>query len=80
MTEVNVTIDDVIKVNTEAGDTLLVTMPEHTASLPLKDLDEMMKAVGKTFDSLFARKEIQVIVVPYGMEVQLIKSSALEDK
>jgi hypothetical protein len=71
----NVTLQDVIKINTDEGDTLLVTLPEQSQQLPNIQLDNMFQRVGKAFEKTFADKDVKVVVVPYGMKVELIKSS-----
>ena len=76
----DVTIDDVIKINTDDGDTLLVEMPKTSTELPITALREMNERVAKSFESVFADKDVKIIVIPYGMKVQLIKSSNLQDK
>ena len=76
----NIQIEDVIKVNADEGDTLLVTLPEASEKLPTRVLDDMFQRVAKAFEQVFKDKDVKVIVVPYGMEVQLIKSSTIDDK
>jgi len=76
----DITIHDVIKVNADEGDTLLVALPEASEHLPGGQLNAMFKRVAQAFEEVFADKDVKVIVVPYGMEVQLIKSSTIPDK
>ena len=76
----DVTINDVVKVNADAGDTLLVALPEQSMDLPASQLDDMFQRVAQAFEQMFKDKDVKVIVVPYGMEVQIIKSSELKDK
>ncbi len=76
----NVKIEDAIKLNAENGDTLLVTLPPQSVVLPTKVLDDMFIRVAKAFEESFSDKDVRVLVVPHGMEVQLIKSSELKDK
>ncbi len=75
-----VKIDDVVKISADAGDTLLVTLPPQSVVLPTKVLDDMFVRVAKAFEQTFVDKDVTVLVVPHGMEVQLIKSSELKDK
>lgn len=78
--DIEITIDDVIKVNTDEGDTLLVTLPATSANLPYAILDKHLMRVAGLFTETFEGKDVKVLVVPHGMEVQLIKSSQLKDK
>lgn len=74
-----VTLNDVVKVNTTDGDTILVTLPAQSSELPAGELRALTERVGKGFRDAFAGKNVEVLVVPHGIEVQLIKGSELDD-
>ena len=76
----DVTIQDVVKIDIDEGDTLLVKLPPQSVDLPNNALDQMYKAVSKGFESTFADKDVKILIVPHGMEVEIIKSSELNDK
>ena len=76
----NITISDVIRIVADEGDTLLVTLPPMSTELPTNELDRMFERVAHGFKEAFNDKDVKVIVVPHGMDVQLIKSSELTDK
>jgi hypothetical protein len=83
MTETNdweVSIADVVKAAVEKGDTLIVTLPPQSESFPNSVLESMIKRVTRAFEVTFTDKDIRILVVPSGMEVQLIKTSELKDK
>ena len=76
----DITINDVIKIDTDDGDTILVEMPPQSTHLPVPQLDDMTQRVAKAFEAAFADKDVRILVMPSGMKVQLIKSSKLQDK
>jgi len=78
--EFNITIDDVVKINVDDGDALLVTLPEGSVNMPNVDLGKFIENVSRVFRDAFDDKKIKVIVVPYGMQVELIQSSTLKEK
>jgi len=78
--EFNVTLDDVVKINVDDGDALLVTLPEGSANMPSAALGKFIENVSRVFHDAFEDKHIKIIVIPHGMQVELIKSSELKDK
>jgi len=73
-------IDDVIKVDVEDGDALLVTLPETANTMPREQQALFADNVSQAFQTAFENKNLKVVVMPYGMTVELIKGSQLEDK
>lgn len=76
----NITVDSVVTISTDDGDTLLVELPPQSTELPHRELEDMYTRVALAFEEVFADKDVKVIVVPNGMEVKLIKSSGIDDK
>ena len=76
----DVTIQDVVKIDVDDGDVLLVKLPPQSEDLPAPALDQMYKRVANAFESVFFDKDVKILVVPPGMEVEIIKSSELKDK
>ena len=68
----NVTVQDAVKINTDEGDTLLVSLPAQSMDLPSSQLHDMTKRVAESFKEVFEDKKVKVIVVPHGMKVELI--------
>jgi len=73
-------IDDVIKVDVEDGDALLVTLPETANKMSREQQALFADNVSQAFQTAFENKNLKVVVMPYGMTVELIKGSQLEDK
>jgi len=48
--------------------------------LKLKRQQKYMKKIADGFDRAFDGKDVQTIIVPHGMKVELIKGSLLQDK
>lgn len=80
MEDINITIDDTIKIDTEDGDIILVTLPEMTTSMPMHLLDEHTQRVTDAFTALFKDKDVKIAVMQYGMKVEFFKGSNLADK
>ena len=76
----DITVDDAIKIDIDDGDVLLVKLPPQSEDLPHHALDVMYTSVTKAFGSVFSDKDVKIIVVPSGMEVEIIQSSKLKDK
>lgn len=78
MNEIEVKIDDVIKVNTDEGDTLLVRLPPME-NAPDRVVEAFSKRVSDAFKETFKDKNVKILVVPHLMQVEIIKGSLLED-
>ena len=76
----DITVDDAIKIDIDDGDVLLVKLPPQSVDLPNSALDQMYKNVSKGFESVFADKDVKILIVPHGMIVEVIQSSKLKDK
>ena len=76
----DITVDDAIKIDIDDGDVLLVKLPPQADDLPVHALEMMYKYVAKSFESVFSDKDVKILVVPSGMEVEVIQSSKLKDK
>jgi hypothetical protein len=72
--------DDVMKINVDEGDALLVRLPEAANLMPRHQQQAYQQNVSHAFQDAFKDKKLKVIVMPHGMEVEIIKSSQLEDK
>ena len=75
----DIKIDNVLKILVDEGDMLLVTLPESSLNLPIVKHDDMLKGVAHAFEELLHGKRVKIMVVPYGMQVQIIKSSDFDD-
>ncbi len=60
------------ELNTEAGDTLVITLGENMAHY---EVDEIMGS----FKKMFKDQQLNIVIVPGGVKLDLIKSSNLED-
>ena len=73
-------VDSVLKIDIADGDMILVTMPENVSEMPVSSQQKYMKKIADGFDRAFDGKDVQTIIVPHGMKVELIKGSLLQDK
>ena len=72
--------ENVMQIDAADGDVLLVTMPEHSLTMTDDQLRSYHKNVIDTFDNVFKDKKVRTVVVPFGMKVEIVKSSEFEDE
>lgn len=73
-------VKSVERIRVEDGDAIVVTLPQSTEMMPQHIRDEYIRNIQKTFEDMFNDKKVRVLIVPYGMKVELITTSDLEDK
>lgn len=73
-------IENVVKLDIDDGDIVLVTLPEFVDEMPSEKQKEFLITVQRGFMDALGEKEARVVVMPFGMKVEVLPSSMLKDK
>ncbi len=77
MSEVVIDAEAVKVLDATDGDMLLVTLPQEVLA---EDVGVVGQGVNDQFEAILDGKDVKIVVIPFGMKVELVTTSTLNDK